>query len=422
MALVAACESNPPVEPPAQVDVSAPTITVLSADTDGDGLIELEVFWYDADGPLLDPPVTVTAHGVDLTAGWESRSEDAVSFELEERVSHLLPAGVNEIVATVQDASGKVGVDTLRFELPYLTKLGSIAADVNTQGPLVECGDSTRVFLGGLSGLLSIDALSMTYEVVTNPHRTGMNQGAEYLTCAADEPALYIANGLQRFDITTRSWSEWKAAVEGYAVAFSERQPEQLFVGESYLTIGVYDRTSGTNLKRFKLPGVSEIASDAIVDITPLAGDKRIFVTSWTSPTYLFDADWNLLRRLTYSSSSVAATRDGGRVFGTTQFDPGVVELNPMTGDILHEYTYFGARNVSLRRDDAVLFITTTVRGGGRSVLIDVRNGGFKELAHVPSSSWYAGNPAWLPALRRLVVYRAEEPGPDYFDVYLDRS
>lgn len=420
--IFAACESPPPIEPPPPVDVSPPTITVLKADRDGDGLIELQVFWYDADGPLLNPPVRLAANGVDLLAAWERRSGDAVSLEIEERVEHLLPGGDNEIVASVEDGSGKLTVDTVRFELPYLTKLGSIAANVESHGPLVACGEANRVFLGGLTGLLSIDAVAMTYQVVTNPHHTFGNSGAEFLTCARDEGALYIANGLQRFDIATHAWSEPKADIEGVAVSLSARRPDQIFVGESFLTIGVYDRSSGTRLKRFKLPGASEIAQDAVIEITPSPGDERIFVTSWTSPTYLFDADWNLVNRLTYSSSSIAVTSDGGRVFGTTLFDPGVVELDPLTGAVLREHDYPGAWHVAVRPDDAVLFITKVVRGVGTNVLVDLRNGGFKEIAHVPSSTWSAGNPAWLPDLKRLVVYRSEETGPDYFDVFLDRS
>jgi hypothetical protein len=423
-ALVLACDSKPPIEP--LPDLAPPTVTLLTADRDADGLIELEVTWFDADGPLLNPPLQITSGGTDLLTVWDRRSADAVSLRIEETVTHLLPAGEHDIIALVKDSSGKTGTDTAHVTLAHLTKLGSVAADVETQGPLVACGDSTRVFLGGLTGLLSIDAVSLTHEVMTNPFRTAGNFGAEFLTCAQDEPALYMANGLQRFDVRTRTWSARKNESDGYAIARSTRRPEELFVGESYGHIGVYDR-SGLLLTRFGLPDSDPVSVDAIVEIETLPGDQRIFVTQFASPTYMFDADWRLIRRLQFSHSSIATTTGNSRVFGTTLSDPGIVELNPVSGDVIRAHDISSVWRIDVRPDNAVAFITTVKRigtsiGTGSSLLIDLRNGAFREIERVPSSTWYGGNAAWLPAIKRLVVYRAEETGSDFFDVYLDRS
>ena len=418
-----ACDKEPS-GPGVVRDTIPPLINLENRGLTSDGVVKLRATWTDPEKPLVRPPFSLTVDGQRIDNTWIVQGGDGTYVDYEESVSVLLRAGAHEFIATVADSAGNTASDTLHISLPYLTRLGSIVADVSTQGPLVACGDSTRVFLGGLRGLLAIDALRMTYEVVNASEVEDYTFGPTFLTCATDERALYSANGLQRFDVATRTWSERRSMGNGYAIIQSKRSPGELFVGTSYGLLTGYDRASGVLRREIRLPRSTPNRLDAIVAIAAAPNDERIFVTQFTDSTYVFDANWDLQFSMPHSLSSIAITPNGMRGLGISLFIPGVVEFNPRSGQTIRTFAVPNAWRIDLRNDGEVAVVTTASRGGsGYNYLYDLRGGGFRELVRFDPGTWYAGGAAWLSHIKRLVVFTSEEgTKPDHFDVYLDRS
>jgi hypothetical protein len=424
---LASCSSDGPNEP--APDHSAPVVTVVrEANPGGGARVRLRVSWQDPDGPLTNPQIAIRSERptvglqaglTDLTAEWSTLREANNGLVITETGSALLPAGSNDIEVAITDAAGHTGsahiqLDLPAFELDARYTLGGEGG----LGNVVACEDERHIFVPGYHRMVIIDPDDGYLRSLTNPFAFDEANAI----CAADERAVYLASGAQRFDRDILRFGPLlpQTGQTAASIAQAPDAPELLFLGQRGARIVLANKTSLQTVGTLQVP--SSIPDAPVVSIVPLPAADRLIVAVSGDGIVLLDRSGGVIARVTGTPQDLKLTADRTRLLAAMNAD-GLLELDPGTlGQRRQRVLAGGVRVLGLRTDNRIAFTGAAAAAADQNYIIDLKD--FSILAALPRARTTLrteSGAAWEFGGRRLFVAYGTPEGP-YVEVFLDRS
>jgi len=425
--LLTACSADG-AAPPEGEDTQAPVVQVSLAPDAGDGLLRLEIHWDDGANPLSDPTIRIVGSrgtlGSAATTGdvaglWRVLRRDASNVLIGETGGALLPAGTNELEVTVTDQAGNTGTAKLRVELPRVQwhtryALGGEGGLAN----VVACDEEPLVYIPGFRRMIIIDPNVGYLRSLLNPYLSETSSAI----CARDEPAIYLASGVQRFDrdiIRFGTVSPFQATRGAYSIAQGVDPIEELYLGYSDSRIVVADRMSGRPLRTIQL---TNSHPEALVAAILVLKNTSIVAGLHPGGLRVLDRGGTELRTRDGTVRDLRLDRTGTRVFAALDAD-GVAEIDPQTLATLQSvHLPGGAKAINLRSDQKLALITAADANAEANYLFDLDR--WEIIGALPRSSTgprIDSGGAWEYNGRRLFIAYSTPEGA-FIDVYLDRS